>query len=96
MRVSKKVVKIIHDNINKSFGDVRVYLFGSRTDDTQRGGDIDIAIDTDIQKREFRDKRLQLLGLLAKIDFDYKVDIADYNTPDTLLHKEIRNNAIEL
>jgi predicted nucleotidyltransferase len=96
MRVSKKVVKILQENIEKSFGNVRIYLFGSRTDDTQRGGDIDIAIDTKLQKQEFRYKRLRLLGLLAKIDFDYKVDIVNYNTQDGLLHREIQSNCIVL
>jgi len=35
MRLSKRIVNILQNNIKKSFGDVNVYLFGSRIDDTK-------------------------------------------------------------
>lgn len=31
MRLSKRILKILQKNIEKSFGDVNLYLFGSRT-----------------------------------------------------------------
>ena len=63
MRLSKRIITILQDNIKKSFGNVNVYLFGSRTDDNKRGGDIDLAIDTNISKQEFRKKKSLLLTI---------------------------------
>jgi len=96
MRLSKKVISIIQENIQKSFGDVNVYLFGSRTDDAKKGGDIDIAVDIDLSRREFRKKKARFLANLIRIDFDYAIDVVNYNTNDTLLYSEIRENSIKL
>jgi len=96
MRVSKKVIDILEINIKKSFGDVHTYLFGSRVDDYKKGGDIDIAVDTNLSKQEFRKKKASFLTLLIKIDFDYKIDIVEFNTKDMLLYDEIQKNSIKL
>jgi len=96
MRLSKRVINILQNNIKKSFGDVNIYLFGSRTDDSKRGGDIDLAIDTNLSQQEFRKKKSLLLSLLVRIDFDYKIDIVNFNTKDELLYNEIRQNNIRL
>jgi len=96
MRLSKRIIKILQDNIKESFGDVNIYLFGSRTDDSKKGGDIDLAIDTNISKQEFRKKKSLLLAMLMRIDFDYKIDIVNFNTKDKLLHNEIRKNHIKI
>ena len=44
MRISKRIKNIIITNIKKSFGNVKIILFESRTDDSKRGGDFDIAL----------------------------------------------------
>jgi len=96
MRLSKRVIHLLQDNIKKSFGDVNIYLFGSRTDDNKRGGDIDLAIDTDISRQEFRKKKSLFLALLIRIDFDYKIDVVNFNTKDELLFQEIQQNYIKI
>ena len=96
MRISKRIIGILQDNIKKSFGDVNVYLFGSRTDDKKRGGDIDLAIDTNISKQEFRKKKSLFFSMLIRIDFDYKIDIVNFNTKDELLYNEIQQNHIKI
>ena len=96
MRLPKRIVSILQDNIKKSFGDVNIYLFGSRTDDTKKGGDIDIAIDTNLSRQDFRKKKSLFLAYLIRIDFDYDIDIVNYNTNDELLYNEIRENNIRL
>jgi len=96
MRLSKRIVNILEENIKKSFGEVNIYLFGSRTDDNKRGGDIDLAIDTNISKQEFRKKKSLFLALLMRIDFDYKIDLVNFNTKDELLHDEIHQNNIKI
>ena len=96
MRLSKKTIKILQDNIKKSFGEVNIYLFGSRTDDTKKGGDIDIAIDTNLSRKDFRKKRSLFLANLIRVNFDYDIDVVNYNTNDELLYNEIRHNKIKL
>ena len=96
MRLSKRIINILQNNITKSFGNVNIYLFGSRTDDNKKGGDIDLAIDTNLSKQEFRKKKSLFLSLLMRIDFDYKIDIVNFNTKDELLYSEIRENNIKI
>lgn len=96
MRLSQRVVNILRENIQKSFGDVAIYLFGSRTDDAKKGGDIDLAIDTNLSKQEFRKKKALFLAMLIRIDFDYKIDLVSLNTKDELLHHEIEQNHIKI
>ena len=46
MRLSDNSIKLIKSTIAEWEPDARVYLFGSRTDDRQAGGDIDLLIET--------------------------------------------------
>ena len=47
MRLNSKEIQSIVRIAKEIYGeDVSVYLFGSRTDDTKRGGDIDLFIRT--------------------------------------------------
>ena len=96
MRLSKRIINILQDSMMKSFGNVNVYLFDSRTDDNKKGGDIDLAIDTHISREDFRKKKSAFLATLVRIDFDYKIDIVNFNTKDELLHNEIQRNHIKL
>lgn len=96
MRLSKRVINILQENIKKSFGEVTIYLFGSRTDDNKRGGDIDLAIDTKLSREEFRKKKSLFLALLIRMDFDYQIDVVNFNTKDRLLYDEIQRNSIKI
>ncbi len=98
MRLGKRVVDKIKVAAKNSFGDVNIYLFGSRVDDSKRGGDIDIAIDTNanLSRVEFRKNRAKFISNLIREEIYLKIDIVDYNTKDKLLHDNIRNNSIKL
>ena len=96
MRISNSIIKILKTNIQKSFGNVNLYLFGSRTYDDKRGGDIDLAIDSDLSRKEFRQKKIKFFTMLTRIDFDYKIDLVNFNTSDIFLHNEIQTNHIKL
>lgn len=48
MRLTEQQRVIIHATTIETFGDkAKVWLFGSRADDSKRGGDIDLLIETD-------------------------------------------------
>lgn len=47
MRLTDKELKAIQSSFRKYFGENdRLWLFGSRADDTKRGGDIDLYVET--------------------------------------------------
>jgi len=48
LRISSSESRIIKEKTLEIFGSsASVFLFGSRTDDTKKGGDIDLFIETD-------------------------------------------------
>ena len=97
MRLSDRIQKLIVDGIRKSFGDTEIYLFGSRTDESKKGGDIDIALVLDINKNEFRQKKIQFKKYLFQKGYDLKIDLLQWNKNiDILLQKEIETNHVLL
>lgn len=54
MRLTSNEVEIILHSAREIYGEgVRVYLFGSRTDDARRGGDIDLLVRTEGEKKAY-------------------------------------------
>ena len=97
MRLSDRIQKLIVDGIRKSFGDTEIYLFGSRTDESKKGGDIDIALALDINKNEFRRKKIQFKKYLFQKGYDLKIDLLQWNKNiDVLLQDEIKKNHLRL
>lgn len=80
MRLSEDQVRIIKEETVHYFGEsARVLLFGSRTDDTKRGGDIDLYIEADYSEEELFMKKIDLLtGLHFKLG-ERKIDIITCN-----------------
>jgi predicted nucleotidyltransferase len=47
MRITEKERQVLRDEARKAFGaDAKIFLFGSRVDDSRRGGDIDLLVET--------------------------------------------------
>lgn len=82
MRLSNREIELIKNSVRSALGDVPIYLFGSRVDESKKGGDIDLYIIAPIQKDLFR-KTMRLKTQLE--DLLYKpVDIVvsrDRNRP---------------
>ena len=74
MRLTEYEIKSIKESFEKYFADGDVYLFGSRVDDTQKGGDIDLFIDTPLQGDLQERKTGFLLDLESKIG-EQKIDV---------------------
>ena len=47
MRLETRQVQAIREEIRRFDGEAEVYLYGSRTDDSSRGGDIDLLVVSD-------------------------------------------------
>ncbi len=100
MRITEQQKNIIKENVNKIFGSqAEVLLFGSRVDDNQRGGDIDLLIKLEYADKELLKKNLNLnavlqiaMGGLQKIDIITHVK----HTAPTALYKSASRTGIKL
>ncbi|WP_022943226.1 nucleotidyltransferase domain-containing protein [Psychromonas hadalis] len=85
MRLTEKQVYIIKKAVKQQNINAKLYLFGSRADDTQHGGDIDLLIHSKIiAKTELRKIKWHLLALLG----EQKIDL--------LVSKELQEPFVQL
>jgi len=85
MRLTDKETKTILNAFESIDDNAEIYLFGSRIDDTKRGGDIDLLVHSqDIDKKILRRVKWQLLELLG----EQKIDI--------LLSKQLKEPFVRL
>lgn len=78
MRLAPQEQLAIRDTIHQADADAMIYLFGSRTDDTAKGGDIDLLV---LSKTINLMAKLEILSKLHHRLGERKIDIAVY--PDT-------------
>lgn len=85
MRLSPEQVAHIRQATQATFGtDARVWLFGSRVDDTKRGGDIDLLIEaTDLPAVEAFMRKVRLIGRLEDTLGERKIDVVVQHPCDT-------------
>ena len=96
MRLSEFEINSIKNIAKEIFGEVKIILFGSRVDDTLKGGDIDLYLVLN-QKPHFLDKPRFLAKLKRKIG-EQKIDVViDYpERKKDLIDEEALNKGIEL
>lgn len=76
MRLSQKQRQVIRDEVAGIFGaHARVHVFGSRLDDTERGGDIDLHIEATGNAEELLDRELALYARLQRKLGEQRIDI---------------------
>ena len=81
MRLTTEQICIIKNKAAQIFGEeIQIYLFGSRTDDNARGGDIDLFINSAESIENPVSKTLLLNGLLQQAIGMQKIDII-FHTP---------------
>lgn len=91
MRLSPQSQKIIKDTVHEVFGiDAQVKLFGSRVNDSARGGDIDLFVELPVITKEKERKALQLTAKLQLRIGDQPIDVLvlDPLTPKQLIHEQ--------
>ncbi len=76
MRLSKEQIHIIQEDARAIFGEgVKVRLFGSRLDDAQRGGDVDLLVEC---YEQIQDRLKKTLALTARLQMklgDQPIDV---------------------
>ena len=97
LRLSEKEIKVIKETAQEVFGEnVRVFIFGSRTQANRKGGDIDILIETD--RKVSVDEKLTFLARLELRGIERKVDLLVVS-PETKLktiHQEALKSGVEI
>ncbi len=95
MRLNKKDIQSIIQVAKEIYGEsVEVYLFGSRTDNEKRGGDIDLLIRTTSEKKGVL-ARIRMVARLKQLLGERKIDvIGDHE--ESLVAKEALTTGIRL
>ena len=94
MRVSHYIREELKKASNIAFGECELILFGSRVDESKKGGDFDIALVKDISKKDFDRAKIEFFKYFILKDLDLPIDLVLYGRADKLLKKEISKGEI--
>ncbi|MDK9693226.1 MAG: nucleotidyltransferase domain-containing protein [Sulfurimonas sp.] len=75
MRLNANEVRAITRTFKEVFGDGRVYLFGSRVDDSKKGGDIDLYLCPNEKFANLQKKKIEFLLKLEELLGEQKIDV---------------------
>ncbi|MBU0560983.1 MAG: nucleotidyltransferase domain-containing protein [Bacteroidetes bacterium] len=93
MRLKEYEIEAIKSAAKKYDENAQVYLFGSRTDNAKRGGDIDILLLSDkIKNKEVRKIRLEIFDLIG----EQKIDIVTAPTVNSAFIEYAYKSGIRL
>lgn len=93
MRLSTREINNLLQSVSHLDPDAKLYLFGSRTRDDVKGGDIDIALLTD--KLSLKDK-VEIKYNFFKEFGEQKIDIVLIKNQEQAFWKVIKNQSILL
>jgi len=86
MRLSIEEVQLLKRVLFELSSDAKLYLFGSRVDDTKKGGDIDIlVVAKDFTKKHLRRLRIEFFKCFGEQKLDIVVDDGTFKNPFTKL-----------
>lgn len=94
MRLSKREIEVILQVAEDIYGtDVKVYLFGSRVDDSRRGGDIDLLVRTTSAKKGILD-RVRMAARIKSLIGDQKIDIIGDYEDNQVVQEALKNGIL--
>ncbi len=95
MRLTEEQVAAIKTEVCRLLGpEARVWLFGSRADDTAQGGDIDLYVEVDEELRNRAALASRLAACLQLRMGDQRIDVVlvDPRTPLQPIHSAAKKN----
>ncbi len=95
MRLTNYEIKMIKKAFKEIFDNGKIYLFGSRVDDTQKGGDIDLYIVSDKNPLQYKQK-IQFLTKLQEYIGEQKIDIVISKDKNRLIEREALKYGVAL
>lgn len=82
MRLYKEEIEVLKKKLATFSLDAKLYLFGSRVDDSARGGDIDLLIISDkITKKDLRLLRVDFFQHFGEQKLDILLDNGELKNP---------------
>ncbi len=88
--------RVIRETAERVFGPgTEVYLFGSRVDDTRRGGDIDLYV-VPGEKDDLFERKTRFLVELWKRLGEQRIDVVLSRNPERAIEKVAREEGIRL
>ena len=93
MRLSENEIDILKSELFAISKSAKLYLFGSRTDDQAKGGDIDLLIVSNkVSKKDIRSLRLEFFKHFGEQKIDIVLDDGSFQNPFTkhIIQKAIR------
>ncbi len=95
MRLTEFQTKTIKNAVTSSFGDSsQVYLFGSRVDDSRKGGDIDLLIITSLKGKDMEYRKLKTISKIQLAMGDQKIDLLtadpDLQDPPLIIREALK------
>ncbi len=95
MRLNKRYIEVIKKSFQDVFKSGDIYLFGSRVDDSKKGGDIDLYLVIDNRVNIFKNK-LKFLAKIKRELGEQKIDVIFNIDQDRLIEKEAIKWGIKL
>jgi len=96
MRLTAFEITAIKQHANTIFGDAaKVYLFGSRVDDSKKGGDIDLYVVPESQDNLY-EKKIKFLSALDRTLGEQKIYVVIAKNKNRPIEKEAMTQGIEL
>lgn len=84
MRLYQEQIKVLKDELKIISSTAKLYLFGSRTDDSKKGGDIDLlVISKEITKKDLRYLRIEFFKHFGEQKIDIVLDDGEFKNPFT-------------
>ena len=82
MRLLSQEVNLLKTKLYSLCDDAKLYLFGSRVDDTKRGGDIDLLVVSDkLCKKDLRLLRIEFFKKFGEQKIDILLDDGSFTNP---------------
>lgn len=96
MRLTDFERELIKKAFYETFQDGKIYLFGSRVDDTKRGGDIDLYLCPSQKYENERERKRKFQILLDEYLGEQKIDVVMAKETNRLIEKEAIRTGVEL
>lgn len=82
VRLQKEEIDCLKDSLKQLSSDAKLYLFGSRVDETKKGGDIDLLIiSKKLTKRDMRLLRIEFFKRFGEQKLDIVLDDGKMKDP---------------
>ena len=82
MRLYAEQIEVLKSKLHTLSSSAKLYLFGSRVDDTLKGGDIDLLVVSDtLTKKDLRFLRVEFFKHFGEQKLDIVLDNGEFKNP---------------